>query len=113
MYDASETETTYSLPSPGMWSCTPASIASRRTDLPARLQPASTVNPSLIPRPVTGSPWGTAIVTFRHSSQSKGTASVSGARSSSLLGRTAPVATKATRPISGSIDLMNSALSAV
>ena len=63
--------------------------------------------------PVTGSPLGTSMVTFSESSQSKGTASVSGARSSSLLGRMEPTAMNEAKPMSLRDALMWSAFSAV
>ena len=56
---------------------------------------------------------GTSTVTFKESSQSNGTASVMGARPSSLRGRIEPMPTNAARPSSGSLDLMESAFSAV
>ena len=53
------------------------------------------------------------MVTFRESSQSKGTASVMGARSSSLLGRMEPTATKDASPKPPRLALIWSAFSAV
>ena len=96
-----------------MWSYIPENTASASTDFPQRLDPAMTVKPAGMPMPTIGSPLGTSMVTFRESSQSNGTASVMGARSSSLLGRMDPTATKDASPILPRLALIWSAFSAV